>query len=92
VDEGILPGEFVCPASVEGGKRLRCEECLACHGGEYKGQATPVIQAHGTHYKPIRFVKMQKMLRNKKKYRKLHSSVAPKYRLGKRIHGSSLSV
>jgi hypothetical protein len=83
VDEALQPGEFVCPASVEAGKRMTCEDCLACHGGEWNGkQVTPVIQAHGSHYKPRRFRKMQKLLRNKKKYRYLHPSVAQRYRHG----------
>ncbi len=77
-DEALEKGEFDCPASKEQGKRLTCEECLACYGGEWKGQATPSIKAHGMAYKVVRFRKMQKMMRNKKVYRKIHASVAPK--------------
>lgn len=77
-DEPLLPHEFVCPASEEAGKRLQCETCLACHGGEWNGkQVTPAIIAHGSHYKPRRFRKMQKLMRQKKRYRYLHNDVAP---------------
>lgn len=72
-DEELQAHEFVCPASHEANKRLKCEDCLACCGGEWTGQATPVIKVHGTHYKPVRFKKMQKLMRNKKKYRKLQT-------------------
>ena len=75
-DEPVLPGEFVCPASEEAGKRLRCEDCLACCGGEWNGKTvTPVIKVHGMHWKPTRFRKMQKLMRQKKKYRTLLPSL-----------------
>lgn len=75
-DEPLQPNEFICPASAEAGKKRKCEECLACRGGEWNGkQYTPVIMVHGTHYKPIRFKRMQRQLRNKKKYRQLLPSL-----------------
>lgn len=40
-----LAKEVRCPASAEAGKRLKCETCLACSGGERSGSI--VIQAHG---------------------------------------------
>jgi hypothetical protein len=76
-DEPLQPHEFVCPASKEADKKKTCETCLACHGGEWNGkQVTPVIIVHGTIYKPRRFRAMQRLLRNKKKSRTLHASVA----------------
>lgn len=71
-EEPIAENEFACPASEEAGKRLSCEECLACRGGEWNGtQVTPVIVVHGMSWKPVRFRKMQKRMRNKKRYRTL---------------------
>ena len=47
--ERILPGEFVCPASVEGGKRLTCGQCCACDGATNSPRAvSPVINWHGS--------------------------------------------
>jgi hypothetical protein len=45
----VLPGEFVCPASDEGGKRRTCDTCKACDGTA-RGplQASPVIVVHGS--------------------------------------------
>lgn len=31
----VLPGEIVCPASVEAGKRTTCEKCRLCNGTKY---------------------------------------------------------
>jgi hypothetical protein len=45
----ILPGEFICPASDEAGKRLKCVDCGACDGaGENSRRASPAIIVHGT--------------------------------------------
>jgi hypothetical protein len=47
-EQGIEPGEFVCPASEEAGRRLTCDECKACSGAKSGGKhATPVIIFHG---------------------------------------------
>lgn len=47
--QAIEPGEFVCPASLEAGKRLTCEECKACSGAKAgRRNATPVIYFHGS--------------------------------------------
>ena len=48
----VLPGETVCPASEEAGKRTDCTACKACGGQSAKtptGRARPdmVIMAHG---------------------------------------------
>ena len=45
----IMPGEFMCPASEEAGKRRTCETCRACSGvaPDRVMQASPVIIAHG---------------------------------------------
>lgn len=48
-DAPIEPGEFVCPASAEAGKRRVCATCKACDGTARDiGQASPVIIAHGS--------------------------------------------
>jgi hypothetical protein len=45
----ILPGEFVCPASPEGGHRLTCEQCKACSGAKaHDSNASPAIIVHGS--------------------------------------------
>ncbi len=76
-DEPLAPHEFICPASHEADKRMKCEDCLACRGGEWNGKTvTPVIKVHGSAYKPRRFRKMQRLMRAKRKYRYLHDSVA----------------
>ncbi len=56
-DAPILPGEFTCPASAEGGKRKLCADCKACDGTS-RGvrQASPVIVAHGS--KASRFARV----------------------------------
>jgi hypothetical protein len=51
-DDALMPGEFACPASDEGGKRMQCIDCLAC-GGTRLGRLAPraggvVINVHGT--------------------------------------------
>lgn len=57
-DEPLTDHEFICPASKEGGRRMQCEGCMACHGGEWNGkQVTPVIKVHGAPYKVRRFNK-----------------------------------
>lgn len=50
------PNSFLCPASEEGGKKLTCEECLAC-GGSFNGtrNASVYIPVHGVAYKVERF-------------------------------------
>jgi hypothetical protein len=49
--DSIMPGEFVCPASEEAGKRLTCENCKACAGtrmGKLPARSGGVvIIAHG---------------------------------------------
>lgn len=39
--------EVVCPASVEGGRKLLCEQCKACSGAQSGRKGSIVIQAHG---------------------------------------------
>lgn len=71
-DEEILEDkEFECPANKDEG--ITCENCLACHGGEWnETQYTPSIKIHGAHFKVSRFNKMQKLMRNKKRYRNIY--------------------
>ena len=47
-NEAAEAGEFICPASAEGGRRKLCGECGACDGGLNSRRADPVIIAHGT--------------------------------------------
>jgi hypothetical protein len=42
-----LPGEISCPASEEAGKKLTCEQCLACGGADGR-RGTITIIAHGS--------------------------------------------
>ena len=44
--EPLEPGEFVCPKSEEAGRALTCDRCKACHGGIYRGQASPTVRVH----------------------------------------------
>jgi hypothetical protein len=69
--EEVGPGEFACPASAEQGKRLTCERCRVCRGGEYKGQATPAIHVHGLDWKVRRYRRMQRRMRRHQSYRTL---------------------
>jgi hypothetical protein len=55
-DRGRLPGEAICPASAEAGKKVTCETCpIKCDGRPYmSGLLTGrVIQAHGTKAKRV---------------------------------------
>ena len=47
-NQPLLKGEFVCPASEEGGKRKLCTECKACDGGIDTAKASPAIIVHGS--------------------------------------------
>lgn len=47
-DEHVYSGEGVCPASAEAGKRLQCEDCMACSGGIDSKKASMVIIVHGS--------------------------------------------
>jgi hypothetical protein len=47
-EEPVLSGEFVCPASEEGGSRKLCVSCKACDGGVGTRKGDPVIMVHGT--------------------------------------------
>lgn len=46
--EPLISGEFVCPASKEGGYRKLCVECTACSGGFSVRKGDPAIIVHGT--------------------------------------------
>lgn len=45
--EAVEQGEFVCPASAEGGMKRTCATCGACNGAQRANQASPVIIVHG---------------------------------------------
>lgn len=62
-------GFFTCPASKEAGKRLTCERCKVCKGGEYReGQGVPSIIAHGPSWKQAYFNAGMKLMEQKQKY------------------------
>jgi hypothetical protein len=49
-DGPLLPGEFMCPASDEAGKRTTCERCCACNGTRLdtrRSAGNPAIIVHG---------------------------------------------
>lgn len=46
-DQPLLPGEIVCPASAEAGKRTTCEKCRLCCGSRRPQAANVAIVAHG---------------------------------------------
>lgn len=46
-EDPIPPNTFTCPKSAEAGRRLTCQQCGACSGGTWKGQATPTTLRHG---------------------------------------------
>ena len=46
-DEPLLPREFACPASPEGGDSQTCQTCLACNGAERPKAADAAIVVHG---------------------------------------------
>jgi hypothetical protein len=51
-EQPLDEGEFVCPASEEGGRRKTCAECKACSGAKPGGRAvSPVIIVHGLAWK-----------------------------------------
>jgi hypothetical protein len=45
-EQPLDAGEFVCPASDEGGNRLTCAECRACSGAKGTDNASPCIIVH----------------------------------------------
>lgn len=48
-DDAVLAGEFLCPASKEGGERVQCFQCTACDGNARGSRkADPVIIVHGS--------------------------------------------
>lgn len=60
--------EFVCPASVEKGKKTSCEKCLACGGLTSKTKKNPVILPHGSFGRATRFSRIMRLKLNKKKW------------------------
>jgi hypothetical protein len=60
--EPLLAGEFVCPKSAEGGRRLLCIQCGACKGGAWSGQATPAIVVHGAASQPLKYERFRRSL------------------------------
>lgn len=65
----LYQDEYICPASLEGGKKMNCNTCLSCCGKTRNGK-NPTIIFHGGQRgkKKRRFVKIIEMIRKKKKY------------------------
>jgi len=47
VSEIVEPGEIMCPASEEAGRKTNCASCKACGGNTAKARVSIVIAAHG---------------------------------------------
>lgn len=47
-DSHVYSKEMACPASAEQGKRLTCEDCMACSGGIDSKKASVTIIVHGS--------------------------------------------
>lgn len=70
-NDAVPDSYFICPASEEAGKRLDCQRCRACEGGELKHlkQGTPVIYQHGASFKRVKWANGIKRIKHKKGYR-----------------------
>lgn len=55
LESPVLNGEVVCPASYEAGKKLKCQDCLLCGGGE-SPKTSVVIAPHGPVWKSLRLM------------------------------------
>lgn len=51
-------GSFLCPASIEAGKKLTCSECMACDGTRTERKASVYIPVHGAAFKQQRFTSL----------------------------------
>lgn len=68
--ESRLPGEIVCPASAEAGKRRTCETCGACDGaGRNSSRVSVLIDAHGLAWKMERYALARKAMKQRKRFR-----------------------
>ena len=47
-DSHVYSKEMACPASAEQGKRLTCQDCMACSGGIDSKKASVTIVVHGS--------------------------------------------
>jgi len=91
VNEPLMKGEFICPASKEGGERLTCETCKACHGGTAKAHVT--IIAHGRTWKVVRFAKIMKLKQQRKGWRHLIPvKTKAQRRLATKVHLTSQKI
>lgn len=52
------PKSFLCPASDEAGKKLTCNDCLACNGNATGRGASVFIPVHGVNHKQARFASL----------------------------------
>ena len=77
-NETLPKGFFVCPASVEGGKKTNCEKCGNCRGGEFNDKPMPSILLHGTSWKQLFFERGMQRVKNHKKIYGVAWQVSPK--------------
>lgn len=49
---------FLCPASEEAGKKITCDQCLACNGSRDNRSASVYIPVHGVSFKQKRFAQL----------------------------------
>lgn len=77
-NEKLPKGFFMCPASVEAGKKTNCHNCNGCHGGEYEGKPNPSIIVHGSSWKKIFYERGMKLVKNHKKIRGVFWKVSDK--------------
>jgi hypothetical protein len=79
IDNFVMPNEFVCPASTEGGYKSNCAKCKGCSGLHRLHQKSAVIFLHGKGCDPNsvwgdwmvqRWERLIKAIRYKKKWRK----------------------
>jgi len=75
----LLPGEFICPASKEGGQKTTCEKCGSCGGLSVKTKKTPVIMLHADAkelggWRHKRYTKAMILRRRKQAWRRDYNS------------------
>lgn len=65
----ILPNEFVCPASEEGGRKTTCDKCKACMGIMATTKKNSCILVHGANFKIQNFITGIRKVLHKKQFK-----------------------
>lgn len=70
-DDERLPGEVVCPAAEEAGRRKTCAECGACDGSKNDAdrRANVALRAHGMHWKLTRWNLARQAMEKRQRFR-----------------------